>query len=58
MVTTSALLQILGIFSGRKQEERKPHYQDFRAAPAWSMSSGQIESGPGALPGKLGVKGQ
>ena len=51
IMTTSALLQILGILSQRKQEERKSRNQDFKAAPAWSMSSGQMESGPGALPG-------
>ena len=26
-------------------------YQDFKAAPAWIISYGQMESGPGALPG-------
>ena len=51
IATTSALLQILGILSRRKQEERKSHNQDFKAAPAWSISSGQMESGPRALPG-------
>ena len=29
----------------------KSRNQDFKAAPAWSISSGQMESGPGALPG-------
>ena len=33
------------------QEERKLVNQDLRAAPAWSIISGQIESGPGAFPG-------
>ena len=47
----SVLLQILGILSRRKQEERKSRNQDFKAAPAWSISSGQMESDPGALPG-------
>ena len=51
IMTTSALLQILGVLSQCKQEERKSHNQDFKAAPAWSISSGQMESGPGALPG-------
>ena len=51
IVTTGALLQILGILSWCKQEERKSRNQDFRAAPAWSIKSGKIESGPGALPG-------
>ena len=31
----------------RKQEEMKSRNQDFKAAPAWSISSGQMESGPG-----------
>ena len=51
MATTSALLQILGILSRRKQEERKSRSQELKAAPAWTISSGQMESGPGALPG-------
>ena len=45
---TSALRQILGIFGilrRRKQEERKPHNQDFGAAPAWRISSGKTEPG-------------
>ena len=49
--TTSALLQILGILSQRKQEERKSRNQNFKAAPAWSINSGQMKSGLGALPG-------
>ena len=48
---TSALLQILGILSRHKQEERKSLNQDFKAAPAWSINSEQMESGPGVLPG-------
>ena len=51
IVTTSALLQILGVLSWCKQEERKSHNQDFKAAPAWSISSKQMKSGPEALPG-------
>ena len=51
IATTSALLQTLGILSWRKQEERKPRNQDFKAIPAWIISSGQIESGPGSFPG-------
>ena len=51
IATTSTLLQILGILSQFKQEERKSCNQDFKAAPAWSISSGQMELGPGALPG-------
>ena len=51
IITTSALLQILEILSQRKQEERKSCNQDFKAALAWSISSGQMESEPGALPG-------
>ena len=27
------------------------HNQDFKAASAWIISSGQMESGPGAVPG-------
>ena len=50
IANTSVLLQILGILSRRKQEERKSRNQDFKVAPAWSISSGQMESGPGALP--------
>ena len=49
IATTSALLQTLGILSWRKQEERKP--RNFKAVPAWIISSGQIESGPRAFPG-------
>ena len=51
IATTSALLQILEILSQCKQEERKSCNQDFKAAPAWSISSEQMESGSGALPG-------
>ena len=51
IATTSSLLQILGILNRRKHEERKPHNQDFRAAPALSISSGKIQLGLGALPG-------
>ena len=40
-----------GILMWCRQEERKPNNQDFSAAPAWIISSGQIESGPGAFPG-------
>ena len=29
----------------------KSRNQDFKPATAWSISSGQMESGPGALPG-------
>ena len=51
MATTNALLQIFGSFSWCMQEERKLLSQDFRAAPAWIISSGHMESGPRALPG-------
>ena len=51
IATTSALLQILEILSRRKQEEKTSRKQDFKAASAWIISSGQMESGPGALPG-------
>ena len=57
IVTTSTLLQILGILSQRKQEEIKSRNQDFKAAQAWSISLGQMESGPGALPGFKCLKG-
>ena len=48
---TSALLQILGILRWCRQEDRKPRSQDFKPAPALIISCGQMESGPGALPG-------
>ena len=51
ITTTSALLQILGVLSQRKQEERKSLNQDFKTAPAWSISSKQMEPGPRALSG-------
>ena len=51
MITTNALLQTFGFLSWCKQEERKPRSQDFKLGPAWIKSSGQIDSGPGALPG-------
>ena len=51
ITTASALLQILEILSWRKQEERKSHNQDFKAALAWIISFGQMESGIGALLG-------
>ena len=50
MATTLARLQIFGSLSRRMQEDRNLFNQDFRAAPAWSIRSGQIESGPGAFP--------
>ena len=34
----------------RKQQERKPHNQDFGAAPTWMISSGHVELVPGVLP--------
>ena len=49
--STSALLQILEILTRRKQGEMKSRNQDFKAAPVWSISSVQMESVPGALPG-------
>ena len=51
IATTSALLETFGILSWQKQEERKPRNQNFKPGPAWIKSSGQIEPGPGALPG-------
>ena len=41
----------LGNFESAQTGRRKSRNQDFKAAPAWSISSGQMESGPGALPG-------
>ena len=42
---------VFSFLSRRKQEEMKSRNQDFKAAPAWSISSGQMKSGPGVLPG-------
>ena len=50
IATAKAFLQILGIMRWCKEEERKPHNQDFMAVPAWMISSGHIESDPGAFP--------
>ena len=50
IAATRALLQTFGILRWHKQEEKKPHNHDFKAALAWMISSGHIESGPGALP--------
>jgi len=47
----SALLQIFGILSWRRQKLRKSQNQDLRVDPAWSMNSGKIESNPGDFPG-------
>ena len=47
----NTLLQTFGILSPRNQEEEKLHSQNFKAGPAWIKKFGQIESGPGALPG-------
>ena len=47
----SALLKTFGTLRWRSQEVRKPHNQDFSAAPAWIISSRKIESGPGAFSG-------
>ena len=51
IATVSALLQTFVILMWCSQEKRKPHNQDFNADPAWVISSGKIESGPGAFPG-------
>ena len=51
IVTTSALFQFLGILRLRKQEDRNSHNQDFISEPAWSINSGQMESGPVVFPG-------
>ena len=51
IATTSALLQTFEILSWRKQEEKKPRNQNFKAGPAWIKSSKQIELGAGALRG-------
>ena len=45
------ILPIFEILNRRKQEERKSRNQDFEAATAGIISSGQMELGPGALPG-------
>ena len=50
-VTTSTLLQILGILRLSKQKERNAHNKNFISVPSWSISSVKIESGPGAFPG-------
>ena len=50
-IATTSALQTSRILSWRKQEERKSRSQDFKPGPAWIKSSGQIESGLGALPG-------
>jgi len=49
--TISALLTIFGILSWRMQEAMKSQNQDLRADPAWSISSGKMESRPGDFPG-------
>ena len=49
MATINALLQILGSLSYRMQKDRNLFNQDFRAAPARSISYGHIELGPGAF---------
>ena len=49
IATTSALLQILGILRLCKLEDRNSHNQDFISEPAWSIDSGQMESGPAAF---------
>ena len=51
IATTSALLQTFGILSWPKKGERKPRSQNFKPGPVWIKSSGQVESGSGALPG-------
>ena len=50
IATTSALLQTFGILSWGKQKEWKSRSQNFKLGPVRIKSSGQIESGPGALP--------
>jgi len=51
IATTSAFLQILGIFSWSKQEVRKWNNQDSIADPEWSINSEKIESITGDFPG-------
>ena len=51
IATTSERLQTFGILSWQRQEERNLRSQDLMMGPAWSISSGNIRSGPGALPG-------
>ena len=46
----SSLLQILEFLSRRKQKEKKSRNRNFKATPAWIISSGQMKSGPGTLP--------
>ena len=43
--------KILGMLRLGKQDERNSRNQYFISVPAWSINSGQIESGPGAFPG-------
>ena len=50
MATTSGF-QNLGILRWRKQDDRNLRNQDFSALTSWSISSEQIRSGLGALPG-------
>jgi len=38
------------------QEVKKPHYQDLRAGPAWSINSGKIECDSGYFPGSRGLR--
>ena len=40
----------IGFSEVAHEEERKPRYQDIKAAQAWVISSGQTESGFIALP--------
>jgi len=39
------------------QEVKKPHNQDLRADPAWSINSGKIESSPGDFPDSVKISG-
>ena len=43
--------RFFGILSWRKQKEIKSRNQNFKAAPTWIISSGQIQSKLRALPG-------
>ena len=49
MVSSNALLQVLGSLIWRMQEDRNLFNQYFKAEPAWSIGSGHRTSGPGAF---------
>ena len=51
MATTNNLLQIIGILSWCKQDEKRPWSQDFKTVLAQIIRSEQSESKPGAFSG-------